>query len=296
MRDSLLAGCTAALFALPLLLANPAAAQKLDLTKPEDQVAASRKLACSLTDKKPAAWWWTGHVYSRVPGEKDRLLFNVQGWNVRQCVTLQDPKRGTGYRLVSRELLFYQDPKTNEIVRTWTNPWTNEQVEVLHVANDPVNMRPTFPIDEQGNPATNFKADFKDGKGFFASEVPLFYPNPLQGAYQPYVGGMYQAIELFNFFFDEAQLLDRKAELDSGLVSWGRVSSFLPWMKMGDRPGSLIFNTVGKRVAGIAALPPAIQAEINANYALYKEPPPVDDARPNETSWTVFKKKMEEKK
>jgi hypothetical protein len=33
------------------------------------------------------------------------------------------------------------DPKTNEIVDRWQNPWTGETVEVIHVANDPVNMR-----------------------------------------------------------------------------------------------------------------------------------------------------------
>jgi hypothetical protein len=33
--------------------------------------------------------------------------------------------------------------------------------------------------------------------------------------------------------------------------------------------------------------------EIAANYPAYVAPPPTDDARPNETSWTYFKKQME---
>ena len=31
-------------------------------------------------------------------------------------------------------------------------------------------------------------------------------------------------------------------------------------------------------------------------YAEYKEPPPLDDARPNETSWTYMKKQIDAKR
>ena len=38
-----------------------------------------------------------------------------------------------------------------------------------------------------------------------------------------------------------------------------------------------------------------LREEIEANYPSYREPPPLDDDRPNETSWVVFKRYMEEK-
>ena len=71
--------------------------------------------------------------------------FRVVGMNVRQCVTLDDPEKGEGYRMVSREIMLYLDPQSGEILRDWENPWTGEMVKVLHVANDPVNGRPAFP-------------------------------------------------------------------------------------------------------------------------------------------------------
>jgi hypothetical protein len=52
----------------------------------------------------------------------------------------------------------------------------------------------------------------------------------------------------------------------------------------------MIFTTVGGRVDGYAGLPEGFRKEIEANYPIYKEPPPLDDARPNETSWTYIKK------
>jgi len=39
-----------------------------------------------------------------------------------------------------------------------------------------------------------------------------------------------------------------------------------------------------------------VKREVEANYPEYKTPPPADDARPNETSWTYFKKKLDAKK
>jgi hypothetical protein len=35
-----------------------------------------------------------------------------------------------------------------------------------------------------------------------------------------------------------------------------------------------------------------MRKEIDANYPAWRAPPPVDDARPNETSWTYFRKKV----
>jgi hypothetical protein len=40
--------------------------------------------------------------------------------------------------LITRELSYYLDPKTSEKLTHWTNPFTNEIVNVVHVANDPV--------------------------------------------------------------------------------------------------------------------------------------------------------------
>lgn len=106
----------AALAVTAALMSTAATARTLDLAKPADALAVSRKMSCSLRDNVPAVFHWTGHAYSRVPGEPDRHLFDVEGMNIRQCVTVTDPKRGTGYRLVSRELMFYLDPKTGAVL------------------------------------------------------------------------------------------------------------------------------------------------------------------------------------
>jgi hypothetical protein len=61
-------------------------------------------------------------------------------------------------------------------------------------------------------------------------------------------------------------------------------------MKMGGRTGLVVFTTVGKRVGSIDDLSEPLRSEIRTNYPAYLVPPPLDDARPNETSWTYIKK------
>ncbi|MDO8835164.1 MAG: DUF1838 family protein [Vicinamibacterales bacterium] len=292
VRRTLSGGLAAALCLT--LGASLAAQQRLDLKNPDDAVKAMRKFQSSLVDGKPVFYWWQGSIYSRVPGEKDRLLFTYQGMNVRASTTLVEPGRGYGYRQVSREILIYLDPATQQVLRTWKNPWTGKENEIVHVANDPVNSRPMF-AQGPGGPM-KWPGFFKDGQGFLAMEIPLFYTNPMGGDYQPYVGNDYQAMEIFNFFFPESQLLDANTDMPDVAVSWARISGWLPWMEMGSRVGQMIYNGVGRRLDSWDALPEVLKAEIKANYPEYQVPPSVGDTRPNETSWTYFKKMVDKKR
>lgn len=270
---------------------------KLDLADPNDAIRVDQKMNCSLKQGDVIVYWWKGGAFSRVPGEKDRLLFNVEGMNIRHCKNFQDEKRGYGYRSVSREILLYKDAETNEVLRKWKNPWTGQEVDVIHVANDPVNMRrPSYAMSEDGKP---YKSDLRivGARAWSSGEAPLFYKNPLAGDYQEYVGNDYHAMEALNSYVYTDDVLDgSKAKLTNFTLSWARFSEWLPWMQMGGRTGMMIFTTVGGRVDSFADLPDSIRKEIETNYPAYKEPPPLDDARPNETSWTYMKKQIDAKR
>lgn len=273
------------------------AANALDPNKPEDALLLNRKMNCSLEDGRPVIHWWKGTMMSRVPGERDRVLFNVQGMNIRQCGSFTDAKRGPGFRSVSREVMLYLDPETNQVVKRWKNPWTGEEVDVIQVANDPVNMRaPTFAYGADGKPLV-FRGTFVKDQVWTSGEAPLWYDNPLAGDYQDYVGNKYLAMEMLNSFTDAKSLLDPKVKtLPAVSISWARVSDWLPWMKMGGRAGVVVFTTVGKRVASIDDLSEPLRSELKANYPTYLAPPPLDDARPNETSWTYIRKIIDQKR
>jgi hypothetical protein len=281
------------------LLALPAQAQRLDPAKPEDIIKIERKINCSTEDGKTAIYWWHGRVYSRVPGERDRHLFNVQGFNLRTCMSYSDPRRGPGYRSVSREMLIYFDPQTNQVLRAWKNPWTSEEVEVLHVANDPVNMRePAFAYTPDGKPARGSIGFEKEGKLLQGGDAArLFYQNPLAGDYQQYVGGAYHAMEALTAVAPLDDLTGPNAkEVKDRVLSWVRISKWLPWMKMGDRPGVVIFHTAGMRLNSWDEMPEEVKNEVKQNWPAFQQAPPPDDPRPSMTSWDQFKRWSEAKK
>ncbi|WP_417819030.1 DUF1838 family protein [Tritonibacter scottomollicae] len=281
---------TAMVIIATTMFGTTVSARTLNPNKPEDALEISKRIQCGETDGVPAVYHWSGKVYSRVQGEPDRHLFNGEGMNIRQCVKITDPKRGTGYQQVSREVMFYLDPETNKILRKWENPWSGETVSVMQIANDPVNSRPSYPYSADGKP---FKMTALRRQGnwmFMPIEVPLFYHNVLAGDYQDYVGNKYHAMEIFDFAFLADEILDTKNPTAYPTVSWVRISDWMPWMKMRGRQGQMVFNAMGAKLKKYDDLPCVIKDEIALNYPEYTVPPPGDDSRPNETTWTVFKK------
>jgi hypothetical protein len=287
MKSGLLAVGTAA---CAMLAVAGAQARTLDPAKPEDALEISKRLQCGISEDEPAVYHWSGNIYGRSPGVRDKLLFKGEGMNIRRCVEVNDPQRGKGWRLVSREVMLMLDPKTGEVVRQWENPYTGETVEMMHIHNDPVNGRPNFARGADGTPFTLGSMREAGPYVFMPFEAPLFYTNPLTGDYQEYVGGEYHAMEIFDFGALKSDLFDSTKPTAYPMVSWVRISGWAPWMKMGSRPGQMVFNAMGRKLpGGFEELPEVLKKEIRANFPIYEQAPPKDDARPNETTWTKFK-------
>ena len=274
-----------------------AAGQEVVLSGNE-AIVARMKATCGTTEEgKPRYGMFEGRAYSRVPGEKDKHLFNVLGINVRHCNIVTDEVKGKGFKSVGREIMMYLDPETHEIMDVWTNPWSGEEVKVLHVANDPVNMRGfRYEKTADGENVSPMKLRQYGERTFSADEIPLFYDNPLGSDYQVYVGGAYHAMEIFNSSYHSDEMLDASVpRLGHSNIAWTRVAQWLPWMQMGSKSGIMIFNATGFSTFDQSDIWPRLQKILNERYPLYNTPPPLDDDRPNETSWTVFKKYMKDK-
>lgn len=271
------------------LSATVVQADTIDPNSPEGFVLLSRKVQCSTEDASPQVFEWSGYGYARVPGERDRKLFGLMGMNIRQCGAIEDPDRGTGYRLVSKEIMLYLDPNTGEVMRIFDNPWTGAENEVIHVANDPVNGRPAFGLNADGSERA-FEYRDVNGQYLINYEIPLFYHNAMGGNYQKYIGGTYHATEIFDFNGNVEALLDADQAVAYPVVSWVRLAQWLPWMEMNGRAGMLYFNAMGRKLENYDQLPELMKAEIAEHYPDYTAPPSLDDERRNETSWTYMKK------
>ncbi|MGE5658048.1 MAG: DUF1838 domain-containing protein [Actinomycetota bacterium] len=222
---------------------------------------------------------WDGAIYSFVPGEPKRRLFKIVGMSVSRCIAVSE----NAWKFTSRELTYYLEPNTWEIIHRWENPWTGETVPVVHVANNPV----------QGNFRGNFPAKVEEDYTTFVFDLFPTYPNPLAEdpkfiEYSP--NPTYQAAELFKLSVPTEDLLNPEIASVSKLrLAWDRIGPWLPWMKMGERTGHLIYSATGLKVKSFEELPPLLQAEINSRVPLYKDAPPDQLETEDMTSWLYFK-------
>ncbi|MBR2648809.1 MAG: DUF1838 family protein [Sediminibacterium sp.] len=278
------------IFLLTTLLTVSAQKKPLfDLTDAKGNMDAYVKMRASLNPKDEVVFYAKGAIYAYDPDKPWKHVFNFEMYNIARVEKLVGD---SGWKLITREMLVYQDPKTNEILKTWKNPWTGEEVEVVHVWNDPVNQTfkyGTFkvPFERLGNDRINLYND-----------VPLSYPSPLKKAEWPENtrSDVYQGAELFNFFMSEADLQNPKTDNATVDISWTRFSDFLPWMKMAARPGNLLYQSRGYKLKnGWKDLPKTIQDFVLANFPEYQHAPETY-VSPNMTSWKYYKKIMEERK
>jgi hypothetical protein len=236
------------------------------------------KTRSSLDPQQSTFLTWTGAIYAFIPGEKKIRLFKMVGVSVSRCI----PTEAGSWDFTSRELTYYLHPDTGEILPKWENPWTGEVLTVMHVANDPV----------QGYFKGKFPAQVDKENTTFIFDLFSNYPNPLAtdpkfADYSPHPN--YQAAELFKITVPTAELLNPEIFSVSKLqLCWDRIGPWVPWMKMGDRPGQLIYSAYGSKVSGLHELPPLLQDEINTRVPLYKNAPKSFLDGEDVTSWLYF--------
>ncbi len=261
---------------------------RLKLDVPEDGLIATRKIFSSTIDGESTIYAWQGRVYSHIPEEPDRHLFNIEGMNIRTTKTHKSEQKGVGFRMFSKEVMLFLDPVSNAILRQWENPWTGECVPVFHVANDPANSRPILPR-QQG-----FEGRVCNRRILLSYQIPLFYDNPMAEMEGFEKLKHYHALEMFDFFLSEQDLTDQASPRVSDIcIAWNRIYQWEPWMKMGNQGGELIFDAAGMRLATWSDLSTTLRDEIEQNYPNFQTPPPLDDQRPNQTSWSNYKAWLE---
>lgn len=183
--------------------------------------------------------------------------------------------------------MLYLDSSGN-LIDKWTNPWTNEEVTVVHVANDPV---------QQHLPNVQYPVDTSDVFSILTFDIPLFYPNPLANneTFAPYAPSkMYQAGEFFTFNYINADLESNWYTSIPVSITWKRLSQWLPWMKMKDAPGQLVFTGQGSKLSSADELNHLLRHTITSRSPLYLQAPKCTLRAADMTSWKYFEKYFDE--
>lgn len=264
------------------LAATTSFAATPDFRNLADSSAAFLRLRCSLDSHDQKYSWWTATVYAQVPGEKLKPLLGFDGYNVCRVVRRTDGD----YELLTREVGYYRDLKTGKIIEQWDNPYTDQTDKVMQVNNDPVNS--IMPARGNAHFALPWKVMGNDV--MVLVDVPLDYPNELSPKEFPQEssGERYIASEHFGFFAKLADMNNPKLQSVPYVNSWFRTGPWLPWMKMGQRPGGLIYSGEGKKLDSFADLPADMQDYTRKHFPKFVNALSTF-VSPNETTWSVYK-------
>ena len=239
-------GIAQPLAAAPVIIGSSLKGPYLDLTKPRDNMLAMARLVGNLDVGEQKYGWYSGYVVGVRPGEKLRDLFGFEGFGVARLL----PRDDGGFDKVLREVGLYFDLESGEILEEWKNPYTDEVVPVVPVANDPFNQRLTeyFPqppqyggLNKEAPPPVPFLLPWQQrgDRVYLERHIHLYYRNALQPDKWPResAGTMARVSEFFAYVMNGADLQNPILKVMPFTGVWNRVTPWLPWMLMGQAPG-----------------------------------------------------------
>lgn len=309
-----LAGAAIGLAAAPALAAGRKVAfpTRIDFKDPKWNRDTFARLDGDLDLGKEKCGWIKGKAYGVRDNERVRPLFAVEGFSFTRLLKLPDGS----YRKLLREVVFYRDIQTGEILKTWKNPYTGEEVRVVPIANDPFNFTisefapepPSYGgLNKDKPPRRPFLLDWsEDGEGniLLNTAIDLFYPNALNPEkwVRESSGYMNRVSEYFTYYMKKADVVNPRLTHIPHVGSWSRITPWLPWMLMGQASGHITYVcNYGSEPLGEKGLSPDAVAAARAmdekwlhaptedygpsfssleNYARFETPAPVP------TGWT----------
>ncbi|HKQ76656.1 MAG TPA: DUF1838 family protein [Blastocatellia bacterium] len=243
----------------------------------------------SRSDGKDAIYYMKGYVYAFIPGQRPQRLFGIEGYNIRRRIETTEKD---GFFNATREIVFYTDPQTEEILWDWLNPFTQQKNEVFHIANDPVNFRfrvrdgRLFNVTVDGQRELGEIASPQEWDDYYVWHRDIFPFYPLPGWEKNYTSA-----ELFDFYAPKKDF--NHAGIPNVMVSWTRVGPWLPWMGMDKHEGLMIYHARSKLLESWDQLPERIKKTVKEKFPVYQTAPgEVDPRRPNVTSWTYYAEEM----
>jgi Protein of unknown function (DUF1838) len=228
----------------------------------------------------------SGTINGVRPGEAVRTLFNFEVFSTIRVVRRPDGN----FDRMSKEVVFYTDPKTGAVLEEWDNPYTGERVKVVDIANDPYNWvirdwvgPPPMPGTDSHNlvrpadakPFLLHWSDFSPDTVIVHEGGHAYYPNRLDPDKWPResAGKMVQASELFRYFIRREDLENPKLTYLPHNGVWLRITPWLPWMLMGKAAGHILYEGefCGNETTDYHK--PQVMARVKAKYPQYLEAP-----------------------
>ncbi|MBM4197680.1 MAG: DUF1838 domain-containing protein [Gammaproteobacteria bacterium] len=267
---------------------------------PAENLRAFIKLTGDLDPTVETTGWFGGTVFAVTTPDKPLMpLYGVEGFGVLRVEAQSDGS----YRMFNREIAFYKDPRTQQFIDEWTNPFTGETVEVKPIHNLVVNaeIAPVMKMDFDGtmvevpfSPPWELQGD----KAFSLFEVHTAFPSPMQPDKWPResAGTTLRISEMFHRFTTLAELEDPDRTACDYVGTWTRIGPWMPWMLQGQAPGHLFYRTMMNRTGTPERLPKALRERTEKGYPEYFQAPgPETWGSPNDSSYSVYMRENQPK-
>lgn len=265
----------------PASAATGRPALAFDFTRPEDNLTAWVRLVASLESGAESCSYYKGEVAAvTAPDTKNVPLFGYEGIGMSRVTRLPDGR----FENLHREISYYTDLRTGEILERWQNPLTGETVRVYPTNNDPVNSYY----------ATSFKQSFGEAGKQETVEFPFIlpwdifgdravvtftvhtrWPSPFKQDKWPreYIGEWYKTSEMFQIHTSMAELQDPDKPKVLATGAWFKEAPYIPWMLMDNAPGRLIYSTRTFKLRGVDDLPAKVRDYTAKNFPKFLSAP-----------------------
>ncbi|NIJ08502.1 hypothetical protein FHS31_002119 [Sphingomonas vulcanisoli] len=259
---------------------------KVDFKDPKWNRDTYARMDGDLDPTKEKLGWLKGTAYGVRDNEKVRPLFGVEGFSFVRIKRLPNGD----WRRMLREIVFYRDLDSGKILETWHNPYTNEDVRVVPIANDPFNFTisdsieppPSYGGLQTEKPAPKpFLLDWSDGPDgtlICRTGIDMIYPSALQPNKWPResAGPMNRVSEHFIYTIKRKDAENPRLTNLPLVGAWSRITPWLPWMLMGQAPGNISYFTNFATLKSIADLPADLVAAARAVSPKYLSAPTED--------------------
>lgn len=244
----------------------------LDLTTGMGNMLAMARIVGDLDLSQQKHGWYRGVAMGFRPGEAGRDLFGVMGMGTGRLIPFEDKP---GFTNVRRECGYYYDLDTGEVIDTWVNPYTNEEVEVLHIANPQINA-PLEPVVrgsklyddpvEAEKEAEPFLLDWQiAGDTLFAERhAHLYANNPLDPEVwvRESAGPMIRITDSLSYVVSLSDMQNPDLTTIPETGKWVHVRPWQPFMLMGAAPGHFMFRCFTGSASSVDDLPQDIVAVV----------------------------------
>ena len=284
-RQALGAAATAAIAAPAIATAQGAAKRPMQFKDPAWNRDMKARLESFLDPKKFIYGSVTGTVAGVRDGERVKPLMRFEVFSTIRILPQAD---GSFHRLC-REVVFYRNLATGELMDHWDNPYTGERVRVVDVANDPFNYKisewypdpPSYGgLNTEKPPRRPFLLNWgmvDNDTVSLETDIHLLYPSALRPEKWPREspGPMSRVSEMFRFFMRREHLEDPKRDFIPYHGVWSRITPWLPWMLMDQAPGHIVYlgNMAGRETMDLH--PKDVLQRVKERYPKYLVAPEV---------------------